>query len=659
MLLYYFLGGIFYLETIFRALCTGKFWGLGLFYSLVFAVPAACLFYLVTMLFKTEKRGKVAVGLMGALSMLFLSQFIYYKIFRMFYSLYSMSKGSQVFEFWQIILLKVQENFWGVVALVVPVVIGLLLRKKRIDESKLTRQKGTGLIAGIVGTQLLAILSLNLAGKEAYSPYDLYFKHHYPVIAAEKMGLMTTLTLDAKRMLFNPSQQLSESNQDVTVIEGQTSDVAYEAMSSNLEEKAYHVLNIDFDQLSSETTSEALKEMDTYFKNVKPTAKNEYTGKYKGYNLIQITAESFSPYAIDETLTPTLYRLAHEGYQFTDFYTPLWELSTSDGEYAITTSQIPKSGVWSMKASSHNLQPFTLGNQLRAQGYKTMAFHNHDYDFYDRQLSHPNLGYDYQAKGNGLAVTDTWPESDIEMMDLSMGQYIGSEPFHIYYMTVSGHMQYSFSENDMSKKHEALVQHLDLSEDAKAYLASQIELDRAVEKLLVQLEEAGVLDNTLIAITPDHYPYGLNNEYITELAGGPVEEEFDIYKSTFILWTPDMEPTVINKPCSSLDILPTLLNLMGLDYDSRLLVGSDIFSDAEPLVILYSHHFITGKGKYNAMTKEFIANVNAEVDEAYVNEMINEVEKKFYYSAKLLEEDYYAHLKIAMPAPYNKFEKID
>lgn len=649
MLFYYFLGILFFLETAFRGLCTGKVMGVGLFYSFMFAIPVATLLYLFCSLFKPEKRMKIATLTIGVLCLLFVSQFIYFKIFRMFYSVYSMTKGGQIFEFWQIILMKVKNNFLGVVLLILPLVSCWLLKDKVCQgERIISIKERMGLVGILVGMHVIALLSLNLAGKEAYTPYDLYFKHHYPVVAAEKVGLVTTLRLDMKRSLFNLSPQLASQEQNVTLVEGKVEEEVYETISHSVEnttdQKEYNMLDIDFEALQQQEISDELKDMDNYFKEVKPTEKNKYTGKYKGFNLIQITAESFSPYAIDKELTPTLYRLAHEGYQFKNFYTPLWELSTSDGEYAIMMSQIPKSGTWSMKESSDHAQPFSLGNQLRKQGYQTMAFHNHDYNFYDRQLSHPNLGYEYIAKGQGLPVTDTWPESDEEMIDLTVGHYVNKQPFHVYYMTVSGHMQYSFSENDMSKKYEEVVKDLNMSEDARAYLASQIELDRAVEKLLEQLEAEGVLENTLIAITPDHYPYGLNNEYISELAGETVEEDFDIFKSTFILWTPHMTPTVIEKPCSSLDILPTLSNLMGVDYDSRLLVGRDIFSEAEPLVMLYSHNFITGKGKYNAITREFMKNLNADVDEDYVNKMIREVEKRFYYSAKILEEDYYNHV---------------
>lgn len=655
MLLIYLILGIYYLESVFRIVFSGKVISPGMFYSLLFAVPIGVLGYLVCTLFKEKYRNTMGCLLMGFITLGFISQLIYYKIFRVFYTLYSATNAGQVLEFWGIIMITLRNHIWTILIMLVPFVMLIIFRKK-IKSLKVIKLREKAILVGIaVLTQMIGVGFLHIGNKDAYSPYDLYYQHYYPIISAEKLGLMTTLRLDAKRTLFDWSPELTESSQEVVLL-SQTPDddmdfpdSSVPAMSESVEENvSYNELNIDFDKLIAEADTEEMKAMHTYFKNTKPTAKNEYTGKYKGYNLITITAESFSPYAIREDLTPTLYKLFKEGYQFTNFYTPLWELSTSDGEYAICTGQIPKSGVWSMATSGANAMPFTLGNQLKKEGYTTTAFHNHDYDYYDRDISHPNLGYDYRAKGKGLDIEDGWPESDIEMMDESVEVYVDKEPFHTYYMTVSGHMNYSFLENAMSRKNEELVKDLEVSETIKAYFAAQIELDRAIESLLKQLEAAGVLEHTLIAITPDHYPYGLNNEYMSELSGKKVDEDFGIYKSAFLLYTPGMTPQIIDKPCSSLDVLPTLMNLMGIDYDSRLLVGTDIFSSSDPLVILYSRNFITAKGRYNALTKEFTTAIGAHVTEEYVRDMIEVVDAKFYYSSKILEENYYEKILSAL-----------
>jgi len=336
------------------------------------------------------------------------------------------------------------------------------------------------------------------------------------------------------------------------------------------------------------------------------------------------------------------YPMANNGYVFNNFYNPVWGVSTSDGEYVATTGLIPKAGVWSLPVSGENYMPYTMGNHLRPLGYKTLAFHNHTYSYYKRNISHPNMGYDYYGVGNGLVMDNRWPRSDLQMMEITVDRYIDSQPFHTYYMTVSGHLLYTFTGNSMAAKNKAVVENLPYSSNVRAYLATQVEFDRAMEYLLKRLREAGIADKTLIAISADHYPYGLQPEEINELAGFTVDKTFEQYRSKFILYVDGMEsPVVIDKPVSSLDIIPTIANLMGLDYDSRLYMGQDMFSDNQPLIIFVDRSFITEKGRYSAKTKTFYWNDGYAEDEQYVKNMIKYVNAKFFYSAKILEQDYY------------------
>ena len=159
-----------------------------------------------------------------------------------------------------------------------------------------------------------------------------------------------------------------------------------------------NVLDIDFDTLIANESNKTLLAMHNYFKNVTPTAKNEFTGKYEGYNLIVLTAEAFSHLAVDPNLTPTLYKMMHEGYYFENFYTPIWGVSASAGEYVVNIGLIPKSNVWSFRQSSSNYLPFAMGNQLRKLDYATYAYHNHTYTYYARDRSHPNMGYIYKGR---------------------------------------------------------------------------------------------------------------------------------------------------------------------------------------------------------------------------------------------------------------------
>ncbi|MGL4800159.1 MAG: LTA synthase family protein [Cellulosilyticaceae bacterium] len=650
----YLVIALFWMESILRWGTLKTIGGVGIFYSFLFALPIALLIYSVTSFTKGKKAYVISGLFMIVSATLYASQLVYYDIFERFYTVYSAGNAMQIMSFWKDALGGILRNLPFIVLLYVPAILFIVAGRKKASWKTKNLEKVVGII-GIMGAYMLGVGCLQLGATVEDSPYQLYYKQRNFIGSVEKLGLMTTMRLDLQRMITGWEPTLYEEEADIEVawkeeihipnLETPTEEkVEKESVEKEIKEVCPQVLPIDFESLIQSTINETHKKMHQYFKEQEPTTTNDYTGKYEGYNLIFLTAEAFSPYAVDEILTPTLYKMVHEGYYFKEFYNPLWEVSTSDGEYVACTGLIPKSGVWSFYESGDNYMPFVMGNQLQNKGYMTKAYHNHTYDYYKRHISHPNMGYDYKGLGSGLEVKKTWPESDLEMMEKTIEEYVGAEPFHAYYMTVSGHMNYTFTGNSMSYKNRDLVKDLPYSEAGKAYIACQIELDRALEYLLQSLEEKGVLDKTLIALSADHYPYGLEQDEIEELAGKDVEENFELYKSPFILYTPQMEPMVIEKPCSSLDVLPTLSNLMGVAYDSRLLMGRDIFSKESPLVMFYNKSFITDKGYYDSRTKTFTTTVNEAVSADYVQQKIKEVANKFYYSAKILEEDYYGVL---------------
>ncbi|MBM7552049.1 sulfatase-like hydrolase/transferase [Thalassobacillus pellis] len=621
---------IFSMEMILRLASGGRFSFGNILISLTFSLSIAILFYFISSLFQEKYNHLLSLILLGLTSFIFSSQLIYFKFFKTYYTLYSAGNASQILEFWRdIMALSIKHLPW-LTLLMLPTLLFAFYGKKLFSFKKVTGSYRISLVCAVMLTHTISLISLSTSGKEPYSAYDLYYKNSAPIQSTEQLGLLTTMRIDFQRLVFGWEPSLEATPLDKN---------ASTESEANMAE--HNILPIDFEKLLSTETNPTLKEMHRYFSNVEPTEKNNYTGKYKGYNLIFITAESFSPYAVHKEVTPTLYKLVNKGYNFPNFYNPSWGVSTSDGEYVACTSLLPKSGVWSFFKSGDNHMPFAMGNQLKQLGYKTVAYHNHTHSYYRRDISHPNMGYAYKGIGNGLDVKKTWPASDLEMMVKTNPEYINSQPFHAYYMTVSGHMQYNFQGNNMAAKNKKYVDDLPYSEQAKAYLATQVELDRALEHLLEQLEQKGIADQTLIALSADHYPYGLDKETIDELAGHPVEENFELYKSPFILYTKGMKPVTIDKPASSLDIIPTLSNLLGLGYDSRLLMGRDIFSDADPLVPFLNKSFITEKGRYNSITREFTPAKGIKVDEEYLKQIAAEVERKFYFSAKILETDYY------------------
>lgn len=629
---------VIWLELVCRVGLLRVFGGRGLGFTALFSLALGLLLSAVTGFGPAPYRRWSAAVLSGLLAVWYSVQIVYYTIFSTFLTLYSVGNGGDALQFWREIFRAVGRR-WYLPALVwVPVVALLLLG------GRLYRGRGPGRRAALLAwwaavVQVLAVTVVTTAPGEGTSPGYLYQYSFIPERTAEEFGVFTTLRLDLKQLLWGTEEGPEEPvptlpPRPTPVRPSFTTPVVYRP----------NVMDIDFAALAQSAPDDTLKAMHQWFGAREATLQNQYTGAWRGKNLIFIVAEGFSRYAMTPETTPTLWRLSHEGFVCDEFYNPLWWVSTSDGEYVADTSLIPKSGVWSFYRSSENLLKFCLGNQLRGEGYATRAYHDHTYTYYKRHLSHPNMGYDYKGLGNGLEVRETWPESDVEMMEKTIPEYVGDTPFHTYYMTVSGHMNYSFSGNYMSAKYQDQVGHEDLSEEARAYLACQMELDRAVEYLLAELEAAGELENTAIVLTGDHYPYAMDKKAIEELVGHPVEERFETYRSTLILWSGDMagkEPVRIAKPVCSLDILPTVSNLMGLAYDSRLLMGHDALSTYPGLAVLSDRSFVTDLGYYDSATDTFAPREGAEVPEGYVSAKFQEVSRMFAMSTRVLERDYY------------------
>ena len=630
---------IIYLEMIYRIFVVGDFLSINTLYVLLFSIPWIMGFSVITTLFNSKINRFFNVLFSLLVCVLFLSQTVFYYFYQSMFSIYSLANGTgQVMQFWERIL-EVMLGIWYIFLLVlVPVILAFIFHKK-IFNYKRSKYYIILIYLVILNLSVIGIILLSKYDKGMYNLDTLLHKTHAPMLTINKTGLLTMEAIDVYRYSFGFEEQ---------VVEEEEEEIPEEAEIK--EDVEYNVKNIDFDALIKKTTNKKVKSMHEYFKTVQPTEKNEYTGMFKGKNVIFITAEGFDAIALDEKLTPTLYMMAHNGFVFTNYYQPLYTVSTSDGEYLNMTGLIPKEGVWSFSKSSKNKMSMTFGNMFKNNGYTTYAFHNHNYKYYDRHKSHPNAGFKYIGCGNGLEKKMNckhWPNSDYEMMKVTPDYYIKKEPFATYYMTVSGHLNYNFYGNNMASRNKKAVSSLKYSEAVRAYLATQIEFEKSMKELLNRLEKEGKLNDTLIVIGPDHYPYGLTTKQLNERSKTDRTNKFENYHTTLIMYNPTIETKVVDKVVSSIDIVPTLYNLFGLEYDSRLVMGRDIFSEEEHIVILSDRSWITDKGTYNSVNGKFTPFIKGEqVDQAYIKKINGIVKKRFSMSTLILEQDYYKKLGI-------------
>ncbi len=678
-----------YMELVYHFGCFGLV-GMSPLLPLALIGVIASIEALVVKLTKKKAQKICFWGFLIGEYVLFFVQTVYYTIFRQPLQFRAAVVGGQdaLTNYWREALAGLLKALPLLLLLAVPVVVVMiLLRKKeyRLKKAKSIQKIRAGFALGV--SVLIFYVVLGVGKNLEADFYDEYTEFYAPDSVVEKMGVVTmaqrdcfyeieTLFSDNAVLTMNPSEdeelpEIGGTNPlpTATVQPEPTEEPEPDATPAPTPEPtpAPHMFELDMVKLVEASQGSKQKEwLAEYIGTLAPTRENEYTGMFEGYNLIYLTAEGFSTYAIREDLTPTLYKLVNSGFVFSNYYVPLWQTSTSDGEYVNCTGLIPD-GQFSMRKSGVNNMAFTLPRFFETEGVTSYAYHNNTLSYYERHQTHPNLGYIFKASKLGecteeeygqyifpMENANRWPASDYDMMVGSIPEYINTERFHIYYMTISGHMYYSFSGNSMSSRNKEAVQHLDMSENARAYYACHIELDKALQYLIEQLEAAGKLDNTVICMSADHYPYGMTEEEYEELSGTELSQNMDMYRNSLILWNSQIkEPIIVDKACCSIDIIPTLLNLFGFHYDSRMYAGRDIFSDEEGVVIFNNRSFVTDTVYYDKKQKTttWKKEMTPEEQEAYMDYMKAEVKRRYSFSAYILQENYYQLIKDCMVQP--------
>lgn len=628
-----------FLELSFRILTNVTIFNISFLYVTLYNIFVSLLIsFLVT--WGNNKFNKVIYYItIFIISFIYALQLCIYKMFGFYFDLSLLSATDQVASFAGDGLKLILENIVGVIVLFLPFII-LLIFIRRISIHKNDVKINIIKLISLVVVYLVFIGALYIKGNGINSAKELYFNVNNNELNIRKFGVLNAFRIDVKRSIFGfdvklniPDDYVDPDKDDDE--EDEEPEIVYE----------YNNLDIDFDSLIASESNSTIKMMHEYFKNESGTLQNEYTKYFEGKNLILFMAESFNEIAVREDITPTLYKLVNSGFKFNNFYTPTIS-STIGGEFQELTGLVAASGFLSPWKSGENYYPFGIATAFQNKGYNTYAYHNHTYTFQSRHKYLAALGFDnYMGCRNGLENEincNQWPESDVEMIEATFDDYIANEnPFMVYYVTVSGHGDYGFNYSAMARKHKDDVANLNYSEKPLSYLAAQIELDQALELLIKKLDEAGELEDTVIALVGDHYPYYLSLDEVNEIASYEKDNVVEINRSNFILWNSEMETVEIEKVGSQIDVLPTIYNLFGVEYDSRLIIGKDILSTEPGLAIFGNSSWVSDKGTYFASSGEFVSRDGVTVDDDYIRYMNSIVSNKITMSRNIMKYDYY------------------
>lgn len=382
-----------YYEIVFNLSTVNKLFAWGMPIMLLFSVAFGLVGYLLVSAFRKPKAGYIAsIVWMAVATIPYLVQYFVYRGFKIYYDITTMTGGAKdmVGGFSDIALQLIfsWDGLFKIFLYALPAILfgvfGRLLyvRKKSIPVNALFRCLAASVM---VLCHCLGLLVTH--GKDvAWAIYKTEYNYQS---AVQQFGLLTGMRLDIQHLIGGGDKGEFEEIPSIEVMKpviptrpSQPSDTPEVPI-----EYGYNQLELKLSGGSGE-----IKDLNAYVSSLTASKQNPYTGLFKDKNLIMITAEAFTAEVIDPNLTPTLYRLANKGIQFTDYYQPA-SAGTTGGEYQNIFGMLPTASGASFKNTTDHYNYMTIGSQLDRLGYYGKAYHNNTHTFYSRHETHNNLGY--------------------------------------------------------------------------------------------------------------------------------------------------------------------------------------------------------------------------------------------------------------------------
>lgn len=457
------------------------------------------------------------------------------------------------------------------------------------------------------------------------STYKLFQNADNPNISVNQFGTSMFGLLDIKTNFFRKEDNL------VIEFDEREEDEVITSNSRIIDDTAWI-------QLQQETTNPNYKTLNSYFMNRRITDKNEYTGLFEGKNLIVIMLESVGEVFVNPEYYPTFYKMYTEGYSFSNNYSPRNSCATGNNEMSGMISLFSINRICTANQYKNNRYEESIFGIFNKAGYKTSSFHNYDEMYYARSTIHKNMGSGafYGVKDLGIPYTTEYKEwpSDVLLMERAMERIDTTKPFMTWLTTVTSHQPYYMS-SEYGDKYLDYFANTNYSMSVKRYLSKLKELDLALARLLQLLEEKGILEDTVIVMYGDHYPYGLRDEDVFSVLPD-AQSKNNIEQTPFVIYNSELKRKHFTEYTSYLNVLPTVANLFNLDYDPRLYIGEDVL--ATDYKTSYKNRVLFADGSwendiayYNATTGKITYYGN----ERYSNEEIVEFNKEISNMIKM------------------------
>ena len=451
--------------------------------------------------------------------------------------------------------------------------------------------------------------------------FDLFMNPDMPNIAIGQFGYSGYIVSDLMSVINPPKE-----------VEGTKFDEGYEKPEQIISDYTRYIDDTIWEKIIKEESNSNYRKLHNYYISQEITDKNDFTGFFKGKNLIVIMMESTNTIAINEEYYPNLYKLYNEGWAWENAYSPRNSCSTGNNEMSGMVSLYTINNSCTANNFKNNYYPEAIFNLFNNAGYTTSSYHNYTEQYYARKTIHPNMGSGayYGVKELGIPyvnVYQEWP-SDVELVNKVLEKTEDQNQFMVWMTTVSAHQPYTQS-SELGDKHVDLFKDTNYNTSLKRYMSKLKEFDLAIGELLKGLEEQGKLEDTVLVLYSDHYPYGLTNSTLNSYFDYDVSVQNNVDRTPFIIYNSNIHPQKYSEYTSYMNIVPTVANLFGLDYDPRLYAGKDLLSDTYENRVIFAdgswkddiayYNATSGKITYNDKNKTYTTEQIKQINETIKN----------------------------------------
>ncbi len=593
---------------------------------------------------------------------------IFYRNYKSFLSVSQASTASQLGGVMDAVANIVRpKDFLLLLPMVFVGVSYALLKKKRGKEFMNVRQERTAL-SGYAGSSLLIALASGLV-----------------------FSTMLTKT-DCSRLVKQWNRESVMSSFGMYVY--QISDAVSSVHAKVNMMFGYEDSKKKFDEFFDSTKDSEAAEKPKPIKEETTEKANEYSDIFKGKNIIVIHCESMQQMMLDTyfngvPVAPNLQKLAKEGLYFSNFYAQESVGTSSDSEFTLATSLMPASS-GTVAVNYWDRDYVTMQKKFKEQGYYVFSMHGNNGSYWNRLNLHESLGYDRlyhytndfvidESIGLGLSDKSFFRQVVPKLKEIDKEH----EKWYGALLMLTNHTPFTdierVSDFDVSFRFKQYNEETGMYEEVRrsfldgkklgSYFKSAHYADEALGQLMQNLDEEGLLENTVLVLYGDHdakikedqYEYYFNYNPFTDEVLSDDDDGYipvdDFYynlnrKTPFIIWSKDggYEPKEITRVMGMYDVQPTVGNMFG--WSNEYALGHDIFSipeDEENIVIFPNGNFITDTVYYDAQKEVYFDRtdyknvaVNASCNQEYKDDPIPMYSEEKHGLYKFAENEYSA-----------------